>query len=203
MSIVQDYQEYMSTIGDRLEVYRLIAKQYHINSALYPGCHIDVTPSFVIPDVTYVDSFKGTIKFFNKMDSVQALLDKNKEYSQNAHFTFYGQDYHQPIKTKKVDLILSLFAGFVGQATKQYLKPQGILLANDSHGDASLAYLDADFVFIGVIENNRFTSQSLEQYFSFKRKRPIDTEKILRTMKGPTYSIQPDLYVFQYHPKER
>ncbi len=38
-----------------------------------------------------------------------------------------------------VDLIISQYAGFVGQETKRYLKEGGILLCNDSHGDATLA----------------------------------------------------------------
>jgi len=50
-----------------------------------------------------------------------------------------------------VDLIISQYAGFVGQATKKYLKTGGILLCNDSHGDATLARFDHDFEFIGVM----------------------------------------------------
>lgn len=53
-----------------------------------------------------------------------------------------------------MDLIISQYAGFVGQATKVYLKKGGILLCNDSHGDATLAYCDSDYEFVGVINLN-------------------------------------------------
>jgi hypothetical protein len=95
-------------------------------------------------------------------------------------------------------MIISQFAGFVGQATKEYLKKNGILLANDSHGDATLAYMDDDFDFIGVVlEDDEITKTNLSKYFTFKRKNNIDIDKVIKTMKGPKYQIQAKSYIFR------
>ena len=64
MDWLKEFEEYKSKIGDRISIYSLVAKKYNIKRALYPGSHIDISPSMVIPEVTYVDNFKGTIKFF-------------------------------------------------------------------------------------------------------------------------------------------
>ncbi len=66
MSKINDeYLSYMTKIGDRKSLYESVVKQFSIKSAIYPGCHIDITPSIVIPNVTYIDNFKGAIKFSN------------------------------------------------------------------------------------------------------------------------------------------
>ncbi|MFX0037200.1 MAG: hypothetical protein ACFE9I_16330 [Candidatus Hermodarchaeota archaeon] len=41
-----------------------------------------------------------------------------------------------------------MYAGFVSQSCKEYLKVGGILLTNNSHGNASMAYIDDDYQFI-------------------------------------------------------
>ncbi len=70
---------------------------------------------------------------------------------------------------------------------------------DDSHGDATLAYLDDAFEFIGVVDaNNRIATQELDQYFQFARQRKIDIEKVKQTMKGPKYKHQVPNYLFRY-----
>jgi len=187
-----------SKIGDRQELYRLVAEEYNIKSALYPGSHIDISASLVISDVTYIDNFKGAIKFFNNLDNIKQYINKNKVYTEEANITFYGKDYTYPLDIKKVDLIISQYAGFVGQASKKYLKTSGILLCNDSHGDATLAYLDSDYELIGVIDSNlRIESNNLDKYFKFKKEKPIDINKVYTLMKGPKYAYQPSNYIFK------
>jgi hypothetical protein len=198
MNREEEYFIYAEKIGNRHILYQLIQKTFDIKSALYPGSHIDIAPSFYIEDVTYVDNFKGTIKFFSNLNEINKIVDKYKDYSEVTRLEFVGADYNKFKCKSKFDLIISQYAGFVGQATKDMLKTGGILLCNDSHGDATLAYCDADYEFIGVITNDsKISTLNLDQYFKFKRERAIDTDAVLEKMKGPQYKLQIENYVFR------
>ncbi len=197
-SSIDEYKEYINKIGDRTELYKSITDAFEIRSALYPGSHIDVSPSLVIPKVTYVDSFKGTAKFFKNMNEILNFIEEYKQYEGSCEMSFYNENYEKNLNLEKVDLIISQYAGFVGQATKVYLKKGGILLCNDSHGDATLAYGDSDYEFIGVINlNNMIDTENLEKYFKFNRSRDIDFEKVRKTMKGPKYQTKAENYIFR------
>lgn len=196
--IEEAYISYQKSIGDRKNLYQAMVKYFHIERALYPGSHIDIVPSFFIPDVTYVDSYKGAKSFFKDIELVKSFILKHKTYKKQSHINFFGQDYHQDLKIDDVDLVISKHAGFVSKAAKKYLKTGGILLANDSHGDATLAYLDNDFEFIGVIDNKyQFNQDHLEKYFKFKRQREIPLDQVLQKMRGPKYSVQAENYLFR------
>lgn len=202
MDWLKEFKIYISKIGDRRSLYSLIAKTYNINSALYPGSHIDISPSLVIPYVTYIDNFKGAIRFFKKINEINEYVDRNKDYPEMCNIVFFGADYNDDITIDKVDMIISQYAGFVGQATKKYLNDDGVLLCNDSHGDATLAYLDEDYDLIAIIDqHNKLVTRHLDQYFVFKNERKIDREKVLATMKGPKYSVQASNYVFKLKRK--
>lgn len=75
----------------------------------------------VIPKVTYIDNFKGAIKFFKHIDTIKEYIEQHKEYKDSCEIDFIGQDYTQPLKIEQVDLIISQYAGFVGQETKNIL----------------------------------------------------------------------------------
>jgi len=197
-NMIETYLSYSSKIGDRKALYKAVSEKYQIHSALYPGSHIDIAPSFVIPKVTYVDNFKGAIRFFKQMDDIQHYINQQKEYPQSSEVTFIGQDYTEKIAVPRVDLIISQYAGFVGQATKAYLKPGGILLCNDSHADATLAKFDPDFELIGVIKTgHKIITTHLEDYFVLSKNRTVDLEKIKATMKGPKYQQNAENYIFR------
>ncbi len=195
---VNEFEEYSTKIGNRVDLYRTVALKYGIKKAIYPGSHIDIFPSFVIPKVTYIDNFKGAIKFFKNQDKIQQYITSKKEYKDEPIIKFFGHNYEDDINIEKVDMIISLYADFVGQATKKHLKPGGILLCNDSHGDATLAYVDQDYEFIGIVNNrNQVKTNTLDKYFNFARPREIDVDKVLRTMKGPKYKLEPQCYLFR------
>ena len=197
MKFIKEYEKYISKIGDRKTLYKLIANKFDVKMALYPGSHIDISASLVIPNVTYIDNYKGAIKFFKHLIEIRNYINLNKEYPEECIIDFFGLDYNEDIQLDKVDMIISQFAGFVGQVTKKHLKKGGILLCNDSHGDATLAYLDQDYEFIGVVDyNNTIHTNELEKYFKFSNKQQIDRHTVQTTMKGPRYSIQANNYIF-------
>lgn len=201
--VIETYKTYAQKIGDRKRVYKSIANTFDVKRALYPGSHVDVAPSLVIPHVIYIDSFRGTIRFFKHLEMVQELIDNRKEYDEPCTIEFFGQDYTQPLDIEPVDLIISQYAGFVGQATKDYLKPGGILVCNDSHGDATLARFDEAFELIGVIGSaNVLVQTELDEYFRLLKGKDVDVEEVKAVMKGPRYTKRAENYVFQKRLKK-
>lgn len=196
--VIETYETYAQKIGDRKRVYKSIANTFDVKRALYPGSHVDVAPSLVIPHVIYIDSFRGTIRFFKHLETVQELMDRRKEYDEPCTIEFFGQDYTQPLDIEPVDLIISQYAGFVGQETKHFLKQGGILLCNDSHGDATLARFDETFELIGVMgSTNELIQTGLDEYFRLPKGKDVDVAEVKKMMKGPQYTKRAENYVFQ------
>lgn len=197
------YKKYFVDKGDeRLGFFRLLAEQFSIEGGLYPGSFVHITPSFVIPHMVYVDMDKRCKSFF-KSEKTKAFVDENKEYEKPASYRFHKQDFSEGFgeEEESFDLLISLYAGFVSKYCGEYLKKGKILLANNSHGDAPLAYLDKRFEFIGVVKRNgnrfSYSESALESYFIPKGNKLIDKETIEKTMKGPAYTKTAYAYVFR------
>jgi len=52
--------------GDRLRLFAAVAETVDAETVLYPGCYVDIAPSFVFPAVTYLDSDKRTPGFISE-----------------------------------------------------------------------------------------------------------------------------------------
>jgi len=196
-SVIDEFLTYQRKVGDRTKLYQMIAEQFQVKRALYPGSHIDVSPSLVIPHVIYIDNFKGAISFFKHKEDICEYLEEKKIYQEPLSLDFYGENYYDEFDLEPVDLIISQYAGFVGQATRQYLKKGGILLSNDSHGDATLAYHDKEYEFIGVVnEKNEFITEGLDAYFKLAKNR-VDLDEVRKSMKLPNYQKRAQNYVFR------
>ena len=201
-SIARQYKEYFHN-GDRREIFRLLIDHYEINSAIYPGSYIDIAPSFYIPITVYIDSFKKTNKFFEDK-SLNGFIYKNKVYKNKPILRYYDKDYNSDFgeEDESFDLLISLYAGFVSQSCKKYLKEGGILLANNSHGDAGMAYLDNDFEFIAAIYRTnrqyRLTNKNLDKYFIPKKSElKLTKEFLMKIGKGIGYTRTASAYVFK------
>ena len=199
---INEYLEYAKKVGDRRKLYKNVSERYGIRRAVYPGSHVDITPSLYIPDVTYIDTFKGSVKFFREIASIHKYISIHKNYTEECKITFIGRNYEERLDIPKAEMIISQYAGFVGHATKRYLKDNGILLCNDSHGDATLAYFDDDYEFIGVVNSNyEIVETGLNKYFNFAKPAEIDINKVRNTMKGPKYKYRPGNYLFKLKPR--
>lgn len=197
-SIIKEYKDYAFKIGDRKTLYKAVAKKYDIRNAIYPGSYIDIAPSLVIPKVTYIDSFKGAVKFFKHMEIIKEYIEQNKEYSDSCEINFIRQDYTQPLEIEQADLIISQHAGFVGQETRHLLKIGGILLCNDSHGDATLAKQDKEYEFIGIVDReNRIKTKDLDKFFNLPKQRAVNLEMVREKMKGLKYTLNAENYLFR------
>ncbi len=180
-----------------------VKNEYNPRRVLYPGSYIHITPSLVFPDVTYVDSFRNTNKFFESQE-IKEYIGKNKQYAEESKFYFYLQDYYKemPEEMESFDLLISQYGGFVGQATKKYLRKGGFLICNNSHGDATLASMDSDYELVAVYNRRSDTqysisSKRLDEYLIPKKNIKIDKSEVEKAMKGIAYKKSPSGYVFK------
>jgi hypothetical protein len=201
-NVALQYKEYFRN-GDRRDIFRLLVDHYEIRSAIYPGSYIDIAPSFYIPLTVYIDSFKKTNKFFED-PSIYSFISKNKKYRKKPFLRYYNMDYNSDFGEEEdsFDLLISLYAGFVSQSCKKYLKEGGILLANNSHGDAGLTYLDKDFELIATIYRSngqyRLTNKNLDRHFIPKKPDLVVTKDYLKKKgKGIGYTKTASFYVFR------
>jgi hypothetical protein len=197
------YQKYFQDRQfERLDLFQIIADKFNIQRALYPGSFVHVTPSFVFPDVVYVDNDKQAMQFFGKPE-IYEFIAQNKIYPQAAQVKFHFADYRNGFDetAASFDLLISQYAGFIGQHCKQYLKVGGLLLANNSHGDAGIAALDDDYQLQAVFSLRKETYQisetSLDEYFVPKSSQQITKEYLEKLQKGIGYKKTAGVYLFQ------
>lgn len=196
------YHKYhLDRADERFGMFESLAKHFSIGRVLYPGSFVHVTPSFIFPKVTYVDTEQRAKKFFAAPE-LQQLISKRKVYTEEAQVQFHHQDYtkHLPERDESFEFLISQYAGFVSQYCKQYLKTGGWLLTNNSHGDASMAYLDDDYELVGVVnrrgEKFSFSARKLEDYFIPKKDVPITKEYLEKIQRGIGYQKSAFAYVF-------
>jgi len=184
-------------------LFRELNKKFNIRKVFYPGSHVHITPSLIFPYVVYADSFKNTYKFFEDPYTLE-YINKNKEYPGECTLKYYQQDYKKPFEEldQDFDLLISQYAGFVGQATKKYLKKGGILVCNNSHGDASMSFLDPEHELVAVYrrradDNFSISTKDLHQYFIPKKGVHPTKKELLKSMRGVAYTKGPSGYIFR------
>ncbi|MEN7547131.1 hypothetical protein AAG747_04385 [Rapidithrix thailandica] len=186
---------------DRAEVFLALREKYQIQDVLYPGSFVHITPAFIFPHVVFVDNDKNAKRFFNNLDQVKRIIEAKKDYTEEPTIEFLGQNYQAPLPLaeNKIDLLISHYAGIISQPCKQYLRVGGLLLVNNSHADAGVAYLDKDYALIATIDPNRKSSileTNLHQYF-IPQKQPVSINDLIISGKGIGYTKTADLYLFQ------
>ena len=197
------YEKYVRANGfERVGLFESLTEHFGVKRALYPGSFVHVSPSLVLPSVTYVDNDRRAPGFFND-PAVLQMVAKRKQYDEEAEVVFhaadYGTEFGEP--DESFDLLISQYAGPISQACKRYLKVGGFLVANNSHGDASLASLDDDYELVAVINHrgDRYTlsETDLQDYFVTKSGKPVRRESVEESGRGVAYTKSPSEYVFR------
>jgi hypothetical protein len=187
---------------ERLGLFERLVERYGVRSALYPGSFVHVTPSFVIPTVVYADSDRRARRFFADPGAVE-LIKGRRTYGEEPTVRFHYGDYAAgfPEPAGSFDLLISQYAGFVSRAGKRYVRLGGHLVANNSHGDASMAALDPDWKLVAVYtrRGERFTlaSDELDTYMIPKRGPPPTVESLEASMRGVAFTRRAGGYVFR------
>ncbi len=197
------YRKYFSDRQfERLDLFQMIADNFPVQRVLYAGSFVHITPSFVFSDVVYVDNDKQARKFFSDQE-LDNFIAKRKIYTQAARVKFHFTDYQDAFDKSpdSFDLLISQYAGFVGKYCKPYLKIGGLLLANNSHGDAGLAALDADYQLIAAFSvrngKHHINQRDLEEYFIPKSSKQITKEDLEKLQKGIGYKKTGSAYLFR------
>lgn len=148
------FAEYDRHPGDRERLLRAVASWRPFERVLYAGSYIDASPSFVFPHVTYVDTDRRAARFFADRPGVDRLIGAPRaDAAKGEAWRFLHADYTERLDVPdgSIDLLLSLYAGFVSEHCTRYLRAGGCLLANNSHGDASLASLECRYRLVAVV----------------------------------------------------
>ena len=205
------FEKYLSTYGGvddwYLQSFNILKEKFFPNNVLYAGSWIHITPSLVFPRVVYVDLFSKMKKFFNNPEVV-SYITKNSLMKNKPEIAYHQSDYNKDFKESKnsFDLLISLNSGFVSQACSEYLKKDGLLLANNEHFDAIRAYVDPKFKAIGIFKkSNKLieTKKAVETYFITKQGLPMTLEMVEENKKrSPSkakFKLQKkaQLYLFQ------
>ena len=195
---------YRTTIGDRSEMFGALAVAWAPASALYPGCYLDLSPSTAIPAVTYVDTDRRAARYFGSHDRVTAELRGRTRAGIDPHIEFFHNDYTTAFGLAEAafDLLISLYTGPLWDHCRKYLKPGGLFLANASHGDASIAALDAHLTLVAVAhepaaDRYHFVTDELDSYLQPKVPAAADPDAIRRSGRGITYTRSAFAYLFQ------
>jgi hypothetical protein len=200
---VNPYIDYVERVGDRTPLFVAIAARFTISLVLYPGCNVDISPSFVFPSVTYVDTDRRAAKFFADRKEAERLIASRKRYPGEFDFAFHHVDYEQalPETDESFELLISLSSGFVSSACKRYLANGGWLLVNDDDGDANMARLDPDFSLVAVVllTDGRFRveTKGVERYFVQKRTTEVTSESLRTRGSGHAHTKSAYAYVFR------
>lgn len=197
------YRRYFVDTGyERLGLFTLMAERYAGRRALYPGSFTHVTPAFVYPLTCFVDTDRRAARFFAD-PAVHDYVNRRKAYPEEPSIRFHRADYTEgyPEVEESFDLLISQYAGFVSQHCKRYLKLDGVLVVNNSHGDASMAWLDPDYALVGAItrRGERFSlaETDLASYFVPKRDLEVTREYVMRTRRGVAFTRRAFAYAFR------
>jgi len=186
----------------RFDLFQTLAERYGIQSAMYPGSFVHITPSFVYPEVAYVDTDKRAKKFFTN-EEVAQFITKEKQYEEDANFRFHAQSYSDPIPEPEnhFALLISQWAGFISEHCTQHLKIGGYLLANNSHGDASMASIDERYQLVAVINRRKdrhiISTKNLESYLIPKKDVTITKDYLHSIGRGIGYTKSAGMYLFK------
>lgn len=199
----QLYERYYGGDKARRGVFSAIAAWNRPTRVLYPGGFIHLAASFEFPDVTYVDTDRNAKKFFAARRQVLELIEREKTYRGSPHVAFLGESYEGPLdlQEESFDLLVSLFAGFISKPCKRYLERGGLLVVNNSHGDAGLAALDPDYELVATLkgrgERLRVSEDALDNYLIPKSGTAPTEAELRQSGRGVAYTHPAPAYVFR------
>ena len=196
---------------DLLWAFRLVEENFGCRRVLYPGSYLDVTPSLVFPEVCYVDSVKGIAPALAD-PALRDYVNSHKDYEEDAVIQFHEADYRDFASEPagSFDLLISLNAGSISLACRHFLKPDGLLLANNGHYDANRAYVDPTYRLVAALEDGSLNRESLQPgsspYFHTARGEELTPAMVESDAKRPPSrarfrpSREADVYLFQSAP---
>jgi hypothetical protein len=185
-------------------MFRAVAEAFDITTVLYPGCFVDITPSFVWPSVTYVDVDRRAGRFFDDADGVREIVASHDAAPTDPDIRFVQADYTEPLGLSDAgfDLLVSLYAGPISRWCTRYVRVGGLLLVNPSHGDVALASIDPRYELAAIVHSRSddytVSTDELGSYLVPKDPAaPVTVERIERSGRGVAYTRSAFAYLFR------
>ena len=197
------WTDYRASIGDRSTLFAAVAAQWGVARALYVGSYLDLSPSTAIASVTYVDNDRRAARFFADHTAVAADLLGRTTGDAGSEVAFLDADFtaEMALEEAAYDLLIALYTGPAWDHCRRYLAPDGLFLANSSHGDASLAALDPDLELVGVVQHRgdryRLGAEDLDTYLQPKKPETADADLIRAGGRGIAYTRPAFAYLFR------
>ncbi|CAJ1948295.1 unnamed protein product [Cylindrotheca closterium] len=175
-----------------------IVGDHHVpKRVVYPGCHRHITASLCFPNMDYVDCDKKVANVYQDEVVKDWILSETQEQSSTTttiarpKWTFTCTSYaamaqNAKFEDESYDLMISLSAGIVSEPCSRYIRPGGHFLVNDSHADASAAFVAKDessnktaklFRLIAVWKDGLWNTADLEDYFQTTKGEYISVEQ--------------------------
>jgi len=195
-------KHFVQSNREMTQLFGILKEKYTIHSAIYPGSFVHISPAFIFPVTAFIDNDRRVAKFFADPE-VLALVEEKKKYREKTYIEAFQKNYESEttLKEESFDLMISQYAGFISQLCKPYLKIGGILLVNNSHADAGLAYLDKDYKLIAVANHIKgrweISEKNLGEYFIPKKGVHPTKEVLIATMRGIGYRRIATNYIFR------
>ncbi|MFN3255605.1 MAG: hypothetical protein ACE37B_07910 [Ilumatobacter sp.] len=190
---------------DRSRLFEAVSQAVDADRVLYPGCYIDIAPSIHFDDVTYIDTDRRAARFFAQQDAVHHIVSQHRSTTRTSrpfHVEFHHQDYttNLPIADESIDLLISLYAGFISEHCTRYVGIGGHLLVNSSHGDAAMASLDPRWRLAAVVnprgDRYHVRTERLDDYLIPKRGTPPTHAELHQLGRGIAYTRTAAAYLF-------
>lgn len=188
--------------GDRWRLFGAVFDVVPAKKVLYPGCYVDLAPSFLYSDVTYSDIDKRANAFFSDRDGVGKILSAHGVNPVDRSIRFIHADYNLlDLPDQSFDLLISLYAGFICEPCTRFLQIGGHLLVNPSHGDAAIASIDHQYELAGVVLSQsgdyHVLTSGLDQYLIPKKPIELSPEFIHDHRRGIGYTKSAFAYLFR------
>lgn len=187
--------------GDRLRLFSAVAAAIDAKTVFYPGCYVDIAPSFVFESVTYMDIDRRAPQFFADTAGVAEIVAQH-DGPARPDITFIHADYTSRLGLPDgyFDLLVSLYAGFISEHCTGHLKVGGTLLVNPSHGDAAMASIDPRYQLTGVVISRsgtyRVDTSKLDSYLIPRKPQSITVDALHESGRAIGYTRAPFAYLF-------
>lgn len=187
---------------DRFRLFRAVGTFIAPETVLYAGSYVDIAPSFIFPNVTYVDIDRRAKSFFDDEEGVREIIDAQGSAPPENRFSFIHSDYAKlTLPEQSFDLLVSLYAGFISEYCTDFLKVGGHLLVNPSHGDAALASIDERYRLAATVTSHsgdyRVSQTGLAGYLQPKKPVEITREGLFSTNRAVAYTRSAFAYIFE------
>ena len=203
MAGVVSWTQYRESIGDRSGLFAALVAHWPVRSALYLGSYVDLSPSTAIAAVTYVDTDARAARFFADTALVDEELKGRTLPGAGQEVAFLNADFTRGLDVPETstDLLISLFTVPAWEHCRRHLRPRGLLLANSSHGEASLAAMDPALRLVAAVHHRagryHLDTAQLDTYLRPRRAEEADAERIRSSGRGVTYTRPAFAYLFE------